>query len=71
MQADEEQWCLGSADSLCICTVVRPQGGKGGVAEIYVRYANSGQHMAAVLTDNYDSHLSLIIMRLCIQFGEL
>jgi len=41
------------------------------VAEIYVRYANSGQHMAAVLTDNYDSHLSLIIMRLCIQFGEL
>lgn len=38
--------------------------------EIYMCYANSGQHMAAALTDNYDSHLSLIIMRLCIQFAE-
>jgi len=41
---------------------------KRGGAVIYMYYANSGQHMAAALTDNYDSHLSLIIMRLCIQF---
>lgn len=27
-----------------------------------IYYANAGQHMSAALTDNYDSHLSLIIM---------